>query len=541
MNTRTQVLFLIVLGTFTFLVNNHVFDATLMEARNFVTAREILQNDSWLLPTMNGELRLAKPPMPTWCSAWMAQLTGSTDNLGAMRLPAGIAGIGMVLFLFLYARTRTTDGRLPFIVAAVLATSALVIQMGRNGSWDIFCHSFMVGALWCLSSGWQSNGQGYRAFAGAGLLLGLSFMSKGPVAFYAMLLPFLLATLFSGGAGAVRAHWRGGLLALGICTVLAAWWPIYIYVVHPEAAAATAEAEANAWVERHVQPPWFYLPFPFFIGLWAVFMLATFVWPFARKRLEAYAPNNYRFLLIWLLATFVLLSVIPEKKERYLLPILVPMALLAGTLLRAVIARFETGEQQLFDRWTAGIHGVLTGLLALAAPVACWVVRDQLTEVPLALLFAGVALLAVLGGITLWSWAKGRLWLLFRMNLVFVMLVVLMVLPLGPDLTYVNPLYRDIKEVRLREDVRELKWYSIGTFNLQRVYSVGRVVQPWDYPNDLEPFQHLPVAVFTEYPPSVYFKGPVLESITVDSLDVYHYHRKRENRQRYLSIVRHRQ
>ena len=47
-------------------VNSDLPSVNNMEARNYVTAREILQDGSWLLPTMNGELRIAKPPLPPW-------------------------------------------------------------------------------------------------------------------------------------------------------------------------------------------------------------------------------------------------------------------------------------------------------------------------------------------------------------------------------------------------------------------------------------------------------------------------------------------
>ena len=48
----------------------------IMEARNFVTAREMLQDSNWLLTTLNGEPRYQKPPLPTWLSAGSAFLFG---------------------------------------------------------------------------------------------------------------------------------------------------------------------------------------------------------------------------------------------------------------------------------------------------------------------------------------------------------------------------------------------------------------------------------------------------------------------------------
>ena len=52
-----------------FFINNRVVVPDIMEARNMVTAREMVHDGNWLVPTMNGDLRLEKPPLPTWLTA----------------------------------------------------------------------------------------------------------------------------------------------------------------------------------------------------------------------------------------------------------------------------------------------------------------------------------------------------------------------------------------------------------------------------------------------------------------------------------------
>ncbi|NND50776.1 MAG: glycosyltransferase, partial [Flavobacteriaceae bacterium] len=47
-------------------VSFQFLDVTIMEARNFITAREMLSDDNWVLTTMNGEPRYQKPPFPSW-------------------------------------------------------------------------------------------------------------------------------------------------------------------------------------------------------------------------------------------------------------------------------------------------------------------------------------------------------------------------------------------------------------------------------------------------------------------------------------------
>jgi 4-amino-4-deoxy-L-arabinose transferase-like glycosyltransferase len=66
---KWSVLMILVICAITFFVNNRTFTPDIMEARNIVTAREMVQDGHWMVPTMNGELRLEKPPLPTWITA----------------------------------------------------------------------------------------------------------------------------------------------------------------------------------------------------------------------------------------------------------------------------------------------------------------------------------------------------------------------------------------------------------------------------------------------------------------------------------------
>ena len=69
------------------LPNLEVPNITIMEARNFITAREMVDDGNWILTTMNGEPRYQKPPLPTWLSAVFGLKLGS-DSLFGLRFPA---------------------------------------------------------------------------------------------------------------------------------------------------------------------------------------------------------------------------------------------------------------------------------------------------------------------------------------------------------------------------------------------------------------------------------------------------------------------
>ena len=111
-----------------FFINNRVVVPDIMEARNMVTAREMVHDGNWLVPTMNGDLRLEKPPLPTWLTA-VAEMI-SPDNLALQRAMAGFAAILLVAFFYLTAVQVMRNKRYAFISTILLCTCYNIISDG---------------------------------------------------------------------------------------------------------------------------------------------------------------------------------------------------------------------------------------------------------------------------------------------------------------------------------------------------------------------------------------------------------------------------
>ena len=126
------------------------------------------------------------------------------------------------------------------------------------------------------------------------------------------------------------------------------------------------QQESTAWGSRHVKNFSYYLQFPVYSGLWLVVTIAVLFKPFAEKRVNS--ARNYRFLLLWLVLAMLLLSVIPEKKIRYLMPALIPLALLSGTLLRGIMDSFGQGKQEKGGLRVVALHALLVALVGVVYP-----------------------------------------------------------------------------------------------------------------------------------------------------------------------------
>ena len=64
---RKYLIILAFISMVAFFSNLWVRPADLMEARNFITAREMIQNDNYIIPTLNDFLRFEKTMQYTLC------------------------------------------------------------------------------------------------------------------------------------------------------------------------------------------------------------------------------------------------------------------------------------------------------------------------------------------------------------------------------------------------------------------------------------------------------------------------------------------
>ena len=501
-NRNIQLFLLLLISCIAFLVNNGAIEANIMEARNLTTAREMLQKSNWLEPTMNGELRLEKPPLPTWIAAATMRFSGD-ENLSLLRLPAALAALLMIFFLFKLTSELTEDQLLPFLVAGTASTSFYIFFMARDISWDIFCHSFMIGAIWLFHKGLKSKGSGWGELTGAGILMGLSFLSKGPIAFYALLLPYLIARTFSYGMKEAINHKAALSVMVLIALVVSLWWPVMIWLSHPEFSALIAQQESTAWLNRSTRPFYHYWSFPVQSGVWAIIATIALYFPYARPRIKRF--GNYTFLALWVAVSVILLSLFPEKKERYLLPVLLPLAILTAFYFRYLIHAFQISSQGKNDLVIFRVNSILMMVISFAIPLAVvFVVKGEGRPgtgllIFIFLLFWGLAtflLVAFLKKKPLWLW----------MGMVgMVISVCITLLPMAPKLAMTNPDYRSYKELRHRDDLKAIPFYFNGEISgkfIEVIWSSGHQVKAWNPATQLQLPETLPIIFISNEPPS---------------------------------------
>ena len=319
------VLFLLIYSFSTF----NLIEVGIMEARNFQTANEIIENDNWLLPTLNDEPRYQKPPLPTWLTALSVLLFNSKAVI-FYRIPA-------ILFLFIIGVTSyffsigiNFNKRESIINGLITVSSIYIIAIIFEAPWDIFAHGFMFIAIYYLFNSFKNSFTKSHNIL-IGILIGLSIMSKGPISIYALLIPFLLSYLLVYK----KISLNNLIIIFFISIVSGGIWYLYVYTQDYNTLVEIGAQETENWSNYNVKPFYYYWDFFINSGIWTIPAITSIILPFINRKISV---NKHHLLTCyWVLFSVILLSLIPEKKTRYLMPVLIPLALNTGFYINYII------------------------------------------------------------------------------------------------------------------------------------------------------------------------------------------------------------
>ena len=358
---------LIIIGLGLYAFNLGELQVSIMEARNFVVAREMITENNWLLTTMNTLPRYEKPPFPAWFTTPFAYIFG-VNNVWAYRIPTSIFSILGIVYFFKLINTWLSKD-IAFYAALILATSFYYIVIRFEAPSDIYTHVSMIIALYFLMRHPQISFN--NVFLG-GLFLGFSILSKGPVSLYALFSPFFLAYIFTFKVQ-IKSFLLWVLTFLIIGLLVGGSWYIYVRYADPNTIVEIASEEAGNWTSYHVKPFYYYWNFFIQSGIWTIPAFLSLFYPYFKNRIKQ--KQLYKFSFLWTILAVVLLSVIPEKKPRYLVPVLFPLAIITSL----VINYFIHNKQDRFSKLFHYVHYSVIMIACIVVVIAPFILDLQLT------------------------------------------------------------------------------------------------------------------------------------------------------------------
>ena len=290
-----NILILFPISIFAFFSNIWVRPADLMEARNFITAKEMIENDNFIVPTLNGFLRFEKPPLPTWFTAFVMKATGNFTDEWVLRIPAALTGITFIFLLYYLVKILTKDSKKSFITAFVGTTTFMLIKIGNENAWDIYPYVFAFGCITFLVKGFST--EKIKDFFISGIFLSASFMSKGPVGIYGLILPFFISYGFIFGVKNYKKNFKKIIFMILIGITLGSIWSILVYTKYPEIFLSVMKKEESTWTNRHTESFIYYMDYFVYMGVWIFFSFMALIKNWSRERTD---DKNYsKFIFIW--------------------------------------------------------------------------------------------------------------------------------------------------------------------------------------------------------------------------------------------------
>lgn len=354
------------------------------EPREAGIAADMLQNEQFLIPTLNGRAFLEKPPLSYWLQAASLRVFGYEPF--AVRLPSALAGIATAVLLAGFF--GPLQRRAGFLAGILVITMASFWSYARTAGQDALLALGIALALLSFYRAREGTARcGWIAFSAG---IALATMTKGVVGLAVpgvVIFAFLLVESVCFDGRVVLRNWLtpAAYTLLGLLPIL-----VWLYLLFDATGMeAVKEVVWNNSVGRfegeytggaHAEPFYFYLrKLPETFQPWSL-LLYVAVWQSA-KRLTR--DKQGLFFFCWLVAPYFLLSLSAGKRPSYLLMLYPPAAGLLAQYVIAVVDEYQAAPTARVARAAKGLSALQAVLLSAAAG---WVVFRLLT---LELLFVG--------------------------------------------------------------------------------------------------------------------------------------------------------
>ncbi|AOW19962.1 ArnT family glycosyltransferase [Urechidicola croceus] len=431
---------------------------TIMEARNFITAREMVTDGNWILTTMNGEPRYQKPPLPTWLTAIFGMIFGM-KSLFALRLPAALMVAFSGVFMFLFSNKLFKNNILSLVNGLILITSFYIVGIINEAPWDIYTHGFMIAAIYCLYQFFEDENAVWKNALLAGFMVGLSLMSKGPVSFYALLLPFIISYGIVFKFKNFKSKFLPLIAFIIVFAFIGGWWFLYVRQIDPEAFTKIAEKETSNWGSYNVRPFYYYWSFFTQSGIWTILALIGLIYPYLIKRVSN--KKLYKFSFFWTIIAVILLSIIPEKKSRYLVPVLFPLAINTGFYIEYLINNFKNLKSKK-ETIPVYFNFGLFAVIGIVFPIVGYILlKDKLEGLWFSFILTSIILFSI--GILLFKFLKNKdIKKAFYTKIAFMVTIFCLGLPLTKAM-HNNTNFNQISGLKSTiETKNDIKSYSVG-------------------------------------------------------------------------------
>jgi len=305
---------------------------TYNEARRAVPAANMIADGDWLLPKLNGELYITKPPLIYWAAAATSYLFGVV-NEWTVRIPSALAAAAIAILAYRYALRQFGAWSALFTLQILIANAGFAM-LGRRAGIEMLlaalCFSSLLSAL-----KYTHENSGRQWLLLSYFLLGAAVLAKGPIALLFVTVPLLFDALYQRQP----RQWQALRDPLG--------WVIFLLVGLSWYVAVTLQMGVDIWrATVHTDmvnkmygasgEPFYnyflWLAADFFPASLLLFITPVAVWLRWKK------SDVTVSLCIAFIVPFLIYTAFSDKHAKYLLPVYPLVAILLGCRLGELVS-----------------------------------------------------------------------------------------------------------------------------------------------------------------------------------------------------------
>ncbi len=284
-------------------------------------SKNMLKTGDFLTPIFNGEIRLNKPPVTYWLTAFSFFIFGLNEF--ALRFFQAILGYLTSLITYFFAKELYGEkaGILAFLS---MSLSFLFFANSRYTSPEVPLTFFITLSiyLWYLSYTRKNN----LLFLLALTSSAFAVLTKGPVGFVMPAFIIFVYLLLTDYRELLKIKYYLGTLYV---IVLSGWWYLYQYIHNREILLEVFVKENIKRIYAMESDPIYqhfldinvsFLPYSFIFYI-------SLIWALKERRKELYLP------IIWSLSFLIIFSIVKMKLPTYMMPAYPSMAMLVGAFL----------------------------------------------------------------------------------------------------------------------------------------------------------------------------------------------------------------
>lgn len=288
-------------------------------------AREILENNDYVMMHFGGEIYVDKPPLHFWIISFFYKIFGI--NPFTARLPSALFGLFGAMLVYFFGKKISNDSKLGFYSSLILLSSYNYFLYARTVRNDIIYSVLFSLSLISFFYGHENSKKYLKIFFYClfWFILGCAVMVKGPAAF--ILLLIIIIFLFFHKNNSLKEYLYL-LSSMPFLFIIILPWLIKL-TNHSSFSEYSFLLKTTEIMSRRENIFFYFIEF--FIVFFPGSIFFAIIFPSILKSKKIIKENScLMFCVIWIITYFLIINCTSSKSMRYLLPILPPLSIITA-------------------------------------------------------------------------------------------------------------------------------------------------------------------------------------------------------------------